>query len=115
MSKIFVLYSRNKKDFELRKRAGGNDATIIGGYSSTIGNAHDLLMYNVVNSEIITNEYHIPRVKLIMNHYGVTGKIVSAEKILGLKGRRSIFEPIKMLLTIVFIKFQNLIKGISDS
>ncbi|MEP7162640.1 MAG: hypothetical protein ABI747_02650 [Candidatus Moraniibacteriota bacterium] len=105
MSKVFVLYSRNKKDFELRKRAAGNEASVIGGYSSTIGNAHDLLDQSTVDSVIITSDYHIPRVRLVMNHYRVAGKIMSAEKILGLQSRKSALEPLKILLTLFFLKF----------
>ena len=108
MSKTFVLYSRNRNDFNLRKRAASDDAIIIGGYSSTIGNARDLLGQSNANSMIITNQYHIPRVKIILDYYKVAGKVVSAEEILGCKNRLSITEPIKISLTIMFIKFQEL-------
>lgn len=109
MSNIFVLYSRNKKDFELRKRAAGNDAIVIGGYSSTIGNAHDILQQSYNDAIILTSNYHVPRVKLIMDHYGVHGEVISAEKILGLVSRRSLIEPLKMFITVVFVKVHNLV------
>lgn len=111
MSRNFVLYSRNKKDFELRKRAADNDAIVIGGYSSTIGNAHDLLQQNYDEAIVITNTYHVPRVKLVMDHYGVHGKVIAAEKILGLVSRQSLTEPLKMFLTVIFVKVQNLVYG----
>lgn len=110
MSKVFVLYSRNKKDFLLRKQAGNNkEVIIIGGYSSTIGNAKDLLKQSTANSMIITNSYHIPRVRFVFDHYNVHGQVVSAEDILGQRDyRKSVTEPIKMILTIFFIKLKNI-------
>ena len=115
MGRIFVLYSRNKNDFNLRKRAAGDNATIIGGWSSTIGNARDLVRKSYDDAIIITSGYHVPRVELVMSHFGVSNEVVSAEKILGLTSRRSLTEPIKMLLTIVYIRIQDLIHGKKDA
>lgn len=108
MRSTFVLYSRNKNDFDLRKRAAGDDAVIIGGWSSTIGNARDLLRKSYDDAIIITSNYHVSRARLVMNHFGVPGKVVSAEKMLHVTNRYSLTEPIKMLLTIVYIWIRSL-------
>ena len=80
----------------------------------TIGNIREIKRFiedknngkeNSMEAIIVSNFYHLRRIELILNKFNLPAKLISAEEILKKRKRISLFEPLRLIYTMIRIKF----------
>lgn len=103
------------RDTKIMKKYFGNiHIEELNNCHDTVGNIREIKQFiedknngkeNLTEATIVSNFYHLRRIELILNKFNLPAKLISAEEILKKRKKIDLFEPLRLIYTMIRIKF----------